>query len=103
MRYAWCGACGAASANQDRGEIFGSVGVSPTRFTWAYDVADDADAEVVLDAAAAEITALGATLDRINPLRRWLSATSEGDRLDIELLVMESRSLEIVHTITVTD
>jgi hypothetical protein len=59
MRYAWCGACGAASANQDRGEIFGSVGVSPTRFTWAYDVADDADVEVVLDAVAGVVVALG--------------------------------------------
>lgn len=91
----------AASANEDRREIFGSIGVSPTRFTWAYRIADGANVEAVLDAAASELVARGATLDRSIPLRRDLSATSADDRLSIELIVMEASSVELAHRITV--
>lgn len=93
----------AAAANGDRGEIFGSVGVSPTQFTWAYEVALGSDVEAVLDAAAAELVGRGATVERSIPLSRTLAASSNGDRLNIELLVMETSRVEIAHRITITN
>lgn len=86
--------------NNDAGQIFGRVGVSPTEFRRSYALVGD-DTEAALDEAAAQLVERGANLDRSIPGGRYLSAESQGERLSIEVLVLDVGRFEMNQRTTI--